>query len=125
MWLLAATAAATIIGLPCYLKYRKVSLRNECLNNLRQIDGPTTCCVPLANRLAVGDKMDPKVVAQYIKGNTIPRCPCGPEYEYSWIVGSPPPKCPYHGALLETNTVLDWASASHSSEAPPRNSAPK
>ena len=93
------------IALPSFLKARKTSQRNACLNNLRRIDGPMSCCVPMSMRLAEGDPIDPTQVAQYIKGGQILKCPTGCEYEIEWVVGGPPPKCPYHGDLLGTNAV--------------------
>jgi len=95
--------AVVAVAAPILLQRRAVALRNQCANQLRQIDSPMSCCVPLANALTNGATLNPKQVAQYIKGNTIPRCPCGPKYEIVWRVGGPPPKCPYHGDLIGPN----------------------
>jgi len=82
------------------LAWRHNNLRNRCKNNLRQLYCPMDCCVPLEKGLTNGAALDPKDVAQCIKGGKIPKCPCGPEYEIIWVAGGPPPKCPYHGDLL-------------------------
>jgi hypothetical protein len=97
---LGVVVALVAVATPLLLRWRATSLRNACANQLRQIHAPMACCVPMVNGLAEGAALDPKEVVQYIKDGTIPRCPCGPEYEIVWKVGGPPPKCPYHGALI-------------------------
>jgi hypothetical protein len=102
----ASTRLATVLGVLTLLflgvafrDLRQEAQHSECINRLCQIDCPLHCCVPLSMKLKEGDRMDPKIVAQYVKGNTIPKCPCGPEYEISWIVGGPSPRCPIHGGI--------------------------
>lgn len=85
-----------------FLIRRNNHLRNQCTNNLRQLYHPMHCCVPMEQGLTNGATLNPKDVAQCIKGGKIPKCPCGPEYKIIWVVGGPPPKCPYHGDLLAT-----------------------
>ena len=89
-----------VIAAPSFFRARTESRRNACLNNLSQLICPMTCCVPLAHKLAQGDRMEPWIVAAYIKGNTIPTCPSGATYDIAWIVGGPTPKCPIHGDLI-------------------------
>lgn len=95
-------AAIVAVATPLVLRWRTVKLRNLCANQLRQIYAPMSCCVPMEFGLSVGDPLDPKAVGQYIKGASIPRCPCGPEYDIVWKVGGPRPSCPYHGNLIGT-----------------------
>ena len=94
-------AVCALIGVPWLLHAHKVSQRNACLNNLRQIDAVQTCCVPLENHLAFGDKMEPEECFQYIKAGKCPVCPAGGHYIISWVVGGPYPKCSVHGDLLQ------------------------
>lgn len=89
-----------VIAVPSFLKAHKTAQRNACLNNLRMMAAPMTCCVPLSEKLKDGDKMDPSHVCMYIKGNTMPVCPAGGTYIVSWIVGGATPKCSFHGDLL-------------------------
>jgi hypothetical protein len=94
-------AALAVAGAIWWGLVREESLRKECYSRLCQLDCPMSCCVPMVKSLAEGDPLDPKDIAEYIKGGVIPRCPCGPEYEVVWVVGGPPPRCPYHGDLLK------------------------
>ena len=95
-----------VIAVPSFLKARKQSQRNACLNNLRQLTCPMTCCVPMANSLRDGDPLDPKEVCQYIKGGTMPVCPAGGTYLVTWVVGASNPTCSVHGDLIwETEGV--------------------
>ena len=116
-----AIVALVAVGLPVFLHERKAAQRNACLNNLRQLTAPMECCVPLAYRLKAGDRLDPKLVCQYIKGNTMPVCPAGGTYIVDWTVGGKLPKCSCHGDLqgtsggdanLEVPGALDPASTS-------------
>jgi len=94
--------------LPSFFKARKQAQRNTCLNNLRMLTSPMTCCVPLSYKLKDGDTMDPKTVLAFVKGATMPTCPAGGEYKVTWIVGGPTPKCSHHGdLLLEVDQVKD------------------
>lgn len=89
-----------VAGIPSFLKARARSQCNACLNNLRQLTCPMTCCVPMAKQLKDGDPLDPKEVCQYIKGATMPVCPGGGSYLVTWIVGASNPTCSVHGDLL-------------------------
>ena len=92
------------VALPSFVTARKRAQRNACLNNLRMLSLPMTCCVPLANKLAYGDKLDPAVVCTYIKGCTMPACPAGGDYIVTWVVGASNPVCSVHGDLLFETT---------------------
>jgi hypothetical protein len=102
----AVVVLAVIVGttVAIFLRQRAV-MREECRNRLRRLAAPMECCVPMEQKLAIGDPLDPAKVACYIKGNQIPRCPCGPEYDIVWKVGARPPSCPYHGALIGTDPM--------------------
>lgn len=90
-----------VVALPSYIRARKQSQRNACLNNLQQIECPLTCCMPLEKGLAEGDTIDLKEFSQYMMKGTIPICPGGGEYIISYIVGGPYPRCTVHGNLLQ------------------------
>jgi hypothetical protein len=92
--------AGIAFSIPAFLRARDTSQRNACLNNLRILTCPMTCCVPMAHRLTDGDKLDPKLVLECIKGYAMPVCPAGGTYQVTWIVGGPTPKCSVHGDLL-------------------------
>jgi len=96
----AVAVILVIAAVPIATHARSVRMRNECLNRLRQLYAPMDCCVPMEKKLSVGDALDPRDIAQYLKSGKIPKCPCGPDYIVVWKVGGPPPKCPVHGNLL-------------------------
>jgi hypothetical protein len=99
--LITITLVAIItVGVPAFLKARAQSQRSACINNLRILTAPMMCCVPMAKRLTIGDKLDPKEVCQYIKGNTMPVCPAGGTYIVTWEVGGATPKCSVHGDVF-------------------------
>jgi len=99
-WIIIVVAVMVALMAVVMPLRRGARLRNICENRLRQIYAPMRCCVPMANRLTDGDPLDPRQVAEFIRGGVIPRCPCGPEYEIVWKVGAAPPRCPYHGDLI-------------------------
>ncbi len=101
------------------VRRHEVSQRNQCMENLRQLSAPLACCVPREQNLSKGAALDPKQIAQYLKGGTIPKCPSGAEYDVVWKVGARYPRCPYHGALLGTNEMgsdVESGSAGHGGE---------
>ena len=93
-------ALLAIVAVPSFLKARRTSQRNACLNNLRQLTCPMTCCVPMVRNLREGDPLDKTEVCQYIKGGAMPVCPAGGEYVVTWVVGASNPTCSVHGDLL-------------------------
>ncbi len=97
---IAILVLLAVIAVPSFLKARKKSQRNACLNNLRQLTCPMTCCVPMVKDLREGDPLDQKEVCQYIKGGTMPVCPAGGTYLVTWVVGASNPTCSVHGDLL-------------------------
>lgn len=109
-----------VIAIPSFLKARKVAQRNGCINNLRMLTSPMMCCVPLANKLAEGDPLDPDIVCQYIKGGTMPVCPAGGTYQVTWVVGGANPKCSIHGDvfwdLYHVKTLTELDKLSHDAE---------
>jgi hypothetical protein len=103
IWLIVAALAAiaVAIGVLWFLHYHAVSQRNGCLNNLRRINEPQICCMPLEKGMAEGDPMDAKEFLQYFQNGALPKCPAGGQYIISYIVGGPYPKCTVHGNLLQ------------------------
>ena len=106
-----------IIAIPSFIKARKQSQRNECINNLRQLTEPMMCCVPLSTKLAVGDKIDPQQVFQYLRQGAMPVCPAGGTYQVTWVVGGATPKCSVHGdvfwELYHVKTLLELEELEH------------
>lgn len=109
-----------IIAVPSFLKARKQSQRNACINNLRQLTAPMMCCVPNEKKLAVGDKLEPKEVFQYLKQGAMPVCPAGGTYQVTWVVGGATPKCSVHGDvfwdLYHVRTLLELEELDHKNE---------
>ena len=102
VWIGVAAAVIGIVAVPTVIHIRRISQRNECLNFLRQLTSPMTCCVPRSQKLREGDAMKPEDVLAYTRYRTLPRCPAGGTYTVTWVVGGPTPKCSYHGDLLWT-----------------------
>jgi hypothetical protein len=102
IWVGVGAVAIAVVAVPTAIHVRRVSQRNECLNFLRQLTEPMTCCVPLSQKLREGDPMEPGDVLAFTRYKTLPRCPAGGTYRVSWVVGGPTPKCSYHGDLLWT-----------------------
>lgn len=96
-FIVAVIFAMGIVG---FIVWRHNNFRKRCENQLRQLYCPMECCMPMELGLTNGTPLDPKILVTYLKDKKIPKCPCGPEYEIIWVVGGPPPKCPYHGDLL-------------------------
>lgn len=117
---MVAVAAIVAVGLPAFLRARAVSQRNGCIESLRQLTCPMTCCMPMEKGLKDGDKLDPKEVCQYFKGGTMPVCPAGGTYDVTWVVGGPTPKCSVHGDvfwdLYHVKTLKELDELNHKAE---------
>jgi hypothetical protein len=93
-------------GIKAFRQQEARRQRSACLNNIRQLVAPMTCCVPLERRLRDGDPLNPTNVLEYIKGQAMPTCPAGGTYIVTWIVGASNPVCSFHGDLIwETEHV--------------------
>jgi hypothetical protein len=68
-------------------RVRKISQRNACINNLRQIDGAKEQWA-LEHKKQSGDLIVPAEIDQYIKGGG-PTCPAGGTYRYRKIDDTP------------------------------------
>jgi hypothetical protein len=68
-------------------RVRKLSQRNACINNLRQIDGAKEQWA-LEHKKQPGDLIVPAEIVQYIKGGA-PQCPAGGTYRYRKIDDTP------------------------------------
>jgi hypothetical protein len=91
--LVGLTAA---IAVPSFVKARKTSIRNSCINNLRQIDSAKEqWAMEQAKR--DGDAVDEAAAAMYIK-NGMPTCPDGGVYTIGTIGENP--TCTVHGDTL-------------------------
>ena len=118
--IIVVLAGIVAVAVPSFLRARDISQRNACINNLRILTGPMICCVPMAQRLTEGDKLDPKLVFECIRGNAMPKCPAGGTYQVTWIVGGPTPKCSVHGDvfwdLYHVKTLSELDNVGHKSE---------
>ncbi len=90
-----------VIAVPSFVKARKQSQRNACLNNLRQIDSGSEAWAA-ANAKGRGDHIDVDEVCRYIKGPTLPGCPSGGEYIIPPLGENP--TCSVHGDMLGLRT---------------------
>ena len=79
-----------------------VSKRNVCYNFQRMIEGGQEQ-VALAAGLTNGASVEAKAIAEYIKDNTIPKCPSGGTYSFG-IVGEPV-ECSLHGSVENPKNI--------------------
>lgn len=87
-------------AIPVLIRVRRISHRNACLKNLRQIDSVQVCCVPLQMNLAEGDTMTREQCFAYLLPEA-GTCPAGGTYVISWVVGGRYPTCSVHGNPLQ------------------------
>lgn len=60
----------------------------QCINNLRQIDGATEQWA-LENRKPAGTEFRPDDIKDYVRGQQIPKCPSGGEYTFGRVDTAP------------------------------------
>jgi hypothetical protein len=70
--------------------------RNQCINNLRIIDAAKEQAA-LEGRLKEGDKVDMKLLQDYLPGGRMPVCPAGGVYTVNPVGTNP--RCSVHGEL--------------------------
>jgi hypothetical protein len=96
-WLgFSAAIAAFLLG-GSNAPHSTSSPKHACINNLRQIDGAKEQFA-LENKLSAGARVTEIEVAQYLKGQTVPKCPSGGKYSLGKI--DEPPGCSVRGHTL-------------------------
>ena len=75
------------IAIPSFVRARTTAQQNNCINNLRQIDGAKDQWAIENNKLD-SDLATPEVCAPYIKGGW-PTCPVGGQYSVTTVADDP------------------------------------
>jgi hypothetical protein len=91
--------------------------RAICLGNLKQIEVPLTCCLPMEHKLKPGDPIAAKDLASFLPHGVIPKCPSGADYRIPLVAGGHP-TCPYHGDLLAEDESKSRSSVKRSAHRP-------
>jgi MFS family permease len=96
-----------VLALPSFFKACATSQRNACHNNLIMIRSGIDATA-MVYRWKDGDPVQPELVAQYLKGSTLPVCPSGGSY--SIPLAGKNPTCSVHGDLLnnEQDNWIGW-----------------
>jgi len=90
----AILAILTSIALPNYLSSGKISAKNVCINNLKQIDGAVERWA-LDNNILTGTVLSSgqeDEIYSYIDGGK-PKCPSGGEYTICAVGSNPQARC--------------------------------
>jgi hypothetical protein len=69
--------------------------RNQCLNNLRQIDGAMQQCA-LENNFTVTNVVTAEQILPYLRNQQLPRCPAGGTYTFGSLTNVPTCSIPGH-----------------------------
>ncbi len=83
------------IAVPNFVRARKTSQTDVCINNLRQLDS----CLQqwaLENNKNNSDAPNPGALTAYLRGGVLPTCPVGLlSYNFGLTIGTAPPvSCP-------------------------------
>ena len=89
MIVVAIIGLLAAIAIPNFVKARNTAQANACINNMRQIDSAIQQWA-LETGKKDSDAPDATAVATYIKGNAMPRCPAGGDYQLAASVGTTP-----------------------------------
>ena len=91
------------IAIPNFVMARNTSMRNACINNLRQIDGANNQWA-LENNKEIGTPVTEADIKPYIKpdaSGNLPKCPAGGTYTIGKV--GEPPTCSVPGHKLPGN----------------------
>ncbi len=80
MIVVAIIGLLAAIAVPNFVKARNTAQSNACINNMRQIDSAVQQWA-LEKGKKDTDAVVAAEVAEYIKGNAIPKCPAGGDYD--------------------------------------------
>ncbi len=93
MIVVAIIGLLAAIAIPNFVKARNTAQSNACINNMRQIDSAIQQWA-LEKGKKDTDAPVPAEVAEYIKGNALPKCPAGGDYVLPNSVGEGTVTCP-------------------------------
>jgi len=83
------------IAVPNFVKARETAQKNQCIANLRQIEGATEQWA-LENKKRPFDKVKPEAISEFLKGGAMPICPKGGEYILGTVRDKPKCTIPGH-----------------------------
>jgi len=98
MIVVAIIGLLAAIAVPNYVRARESSQTNECIRNLRQIDGAAQTWA-LENNKVPADTYALDDIKSYLRNDRIPDCPAGGTYSPGTTVGDPP-TCTISGHVL-------------------------
>jgi hypothetical protein len=78
-WAIVFIPMMAAIAIPNFVKAREVSMRNACINNLRQIDAAKNEWA-LENHKSADDTPTEKDLLPYLTNHQFPQCPAGGTY---------------------------------------------
>ncbi len=86
MIVVAIIGLLAAIAIPNFVKARNTAQSNACINNMRQIDAAIQQWA-LEKGKKNTDQLVSAEIAEYIKGNQLPKCPAGGVYDLPDTVG--------------------------------------
>ena len=98
MIVVAIIGLLAAIAIPNYVRARESSAQNQCIGNLRQIDGAAQTWA-LENNKQPDESYTWDDIKPYLKRNLMPECPANGEYEPGATLGNPP-RCNISGHTL-------------------------
>jgi prepilin-type N-terminal cleavage/methylation domain-containing protein len=89
MIVVAIIGLLVAIAIPNFVHARETTQTNECIANLRQIDGAAQTYA-LENNKQPNDTYTLTDIQTYLKRNLLPECPAGGAYGPGYTFGAPP-----------------------------------
>src|SRR5262245_35112412 len=89
MIVVAIIGLLVAIAIPNFVKARTSTQTNECISNLRQIDGAAQTYA-LEHNMQPGDPYTVAQIKSYLKRDLVPLCPGGGNYGPGLTFGNPP-----------------------------------